>query len=105
MVLTPEEARKLEALTPDEQQFVKTLEQKIDYELKRNYTGKDIVTVSSLPTRHGNATLNKYVIQKIRELYEHAGWNVQYTGSQRDNGFFKFAKRTSQMCTSERYDR
>lgn len=82
MTLTPQEARKLNAI---DQRAVKALERRIDAKLSKEYGryGSNRFTIDVQESDYR-------VIQEIERMYTQAGWYVEHHTDQRDGDFLQF---------------
>lgn len=85
MVVSPEE---LEALTEEDEKVVKTLENKIDSDLrKQNFRGY------SISVRIDKAGINLKIEETIKKMYIEAGWkDVVFHSEQMEGEWIEFIK-------------
>jgi hypothetical protein len=96
MVLTPKQA---ETQARPTGQTLKDLEKRIDSAIiERIKLGSRDFTfdVSIFP--------NRMAMKTIQELYENAGWRVQYQSDQRDGSYLQFTRKKEQEQSGARPD-
>lgn len=98
MAITPEEAMRI---TREEMDIVATLECVIDKQMKNQFTSD----TKSIVYEMSRAPMPR-VVQKIKEIYQSAGWNVEYTCAGKDSRlqFTPVMKRETPLAGSRERD-